>query len=360
MRALRRRPSGDGALEPPPPCHVGFEDYVRERESRDRSVHRRALLLFPPERHLIPSKDLPLVQEFRKQIGELGWSGSYWDNSLVAWRYLCARDYDVAAAVGFFESDMAWRKEKNLATLVNTAEYGVVPKHLVQFKLAEIEAIRAVRRIAAHKTDREGRPIIYDRAGSLSVRAMRDITTPERFFDYVVWFQEAMLTIKLPAASLHAGRPVTKIVCIFDLSGFKLSNFTAEYRALLKQIASIGIDHYPETLHHTYIVNSPASFRVVWAFAKLILPPSILAAITVCGGQRDYLPRLLRDVCDKQNLPSFLGGDDDSLDWQQEVGPWAAYLPSLLPQEDRAVTLREEPRPAHGVVCEDEEYETFV
>ena len=143
-------------------------------------------------------------QEFRKQIGELGWSGSYWDNSLVAWRYLCARDYDVAAAVGFFESDMAWRKEKNLATLVNTAEYGVVPKHLVQFKLAEIEAIRAVRRIAAHKTDREGRPIIYDRAGSLSVRAMRDITTPERFFDYVVWFQEAMLTIKLPAASLHA------------------------------------------------------------------------------------------------------------------------------------------------------------
>ena len=146
-----------------PAHYVEYEDYVEhsERQVRDHSVRTRALALFTPdfERNFIPAKELPTVQLFRKQVDELGWGGSYWDNSMVAYRYLVARDLDLSKAIAMFQADMEWRKSKNLTNLVDTVEYGLVPGHLVQLQLEEFAAIRSFRRLCFHKTDRDGRPI---------------------------------------------------------------------------------------------------------------------------------------------------------------------------------------------------------
>ena len=311
--------------------YVEYEDYVEhsERQVRDHSTRTRALALFTPdfERNFIPAKELPTVQLFRKQIDELGWGGSYWDNSMVAYRYLVARDLDLSKAIAMFQADMEWRKSKNLTNLVDTVEYGLVPGHLVQLQLEEFAAIRSFRRLCFHKTDRDGRPIAYDCVGTITTKGLSKITTIDRFLEYVVWFQEATIALRLPAASLKAGKLVTKIVVVMDLSGFKMSNFNADFRALLKRMAAIGADHYPETMHRTYVVNAPSFFRVIWAFVKPILPPRVINAVVICGGQRDYLPRLLRDVCDKTDLPVHLGGDDTTCTFTREVGPWSDSLP---------------------------------
>ena len=38
------------------------------------------------------------------------------------------------------------------------------------------------------------------------------------------------------------------------------------------------------------------------------------------------MPSLLEEI-DAANLPTFLGGQDDSIDFINEQGPWAAFVP---------------------------------
>lgn len=249
---------------------------------------------------------------------------------LRAGRFLKARDYDVEVALQFFRDDFIWREARQLNEIVQTGG-GAVPKLFAEFRVPELQELKAVRMITFHKTDRLGQPIAYDRPTHATIREMHKVTSLERLMEYAVWFQEATVVYRLPAASLAAGRLVTQITVIIDVSGFALKNFNAEMRAVLKALTSISANHYPETMQRTFIVNAPLAFRVVWRFLKIILPPKVVEAIRICGGPHDYLPVLERDVCNRSQIPTFLGGDDASfVDFAHEIGPWAEHLPKLV------------------------------
>jgi len=134
--------------------------------------------------------------------------------------------------------------------------------------------------------------------------------------------------LRLPAASLAAGRLVTTSVYVMDMAGFQVSKFSSDVRGIVKALAKIGADHYPETMEKTLIVNAPLAFRVVWSFVTPLLDARIRASISILGGRSQYLPELLKYV-DEADLPTFLGGTDESLDFVHEVGPWGEHMPSL-------------------------------
>ena len=50
--------------------------------------------------------------------------------------------------------------------------------------------------------------------------------------------------------------------------------------------------------------------------------------------QKEYRDVLLRDI-DPSNLPTFLGGGDDSLDFGvSEIGPWSHLIPDIAAKKD--------------------------
>lgn len=74
---------------------------------------------------------------------------------------------------------------------------------------------------------------------------------------------------------------------------------------LLKVVASLNQDYYPERLHKIFIVNAPVFFSAAWALIKIGLDKRVLDKVMVLGS--DYKNTLLKHISHDQ-LPSFLGG----------------------------------------------------
>ena len=81
-------------------------------------------------------------------------------------------------------------------------------------------------------------------------------------------------------------------------------------------------------MERTLIINAPFTFRVVWSFLRPLLDKRVTDAISILGDRAAYLP-VVSEYLDEADLPTFLGGTDGTLDFVNEVGPWAEYLPDL-------------------------------
>eukprot|EP00966_Prymnesium_polylepis_P165024 3815507-Prymnesium_polylepis.1 len=77
-----------------------------------------------------------------------------------------------------------------------------------------------------------------------------------------------------------------------------------------------------------YIVNAPWVFRKVWEFVAKLVDKRTRQKVTILGGPKEYGPLLLAES-GADNLPTFLGGRDESCDFVREKGPWAAALPDI-------------------------------
>ena len=278
------------------------------------------------------------VQRFRERLRSIstlsGSALSFWDNPLVAHRFCQARDFNVDRAVEMFEKHLTWREELGLS-LVDRGT-GPQPRLLLDFQMPELSAVQRARRFCFHKVDRKGRPVMYDKAGELTISKLKAALPPgpdgaDRWFSeylrYFVWSQEATLQYRLPAASLAAGRLVHTSIYVMDMSGFAFTAFTSDYRALLKAATTICTEHYPGTMERVFLINVPVAFRAVWAFVRKLLPRDTALLVSLLGGRDDYLPKLLEYI-DRASLPDWLGGDDDTCDFGGvERGPWAGALP---------------------------------
>ena len=95
------------------------------------------------------------------------------------------------------------------------------------------------------------------------------------------------------------------MVAIFDCTGMGLHQFHVPGIMLLKVVASLNQDYYPERLYKIFIVNAPVFFSAAWAIVKIGLDKRVLDKVVVLGS--DYKSTLLKHISHDQ-LPSFLGG----------------------------------------------------
>ena len=177
-----------------------------------------------------------------------------------------------------------------------------------------------------HKTTRAGLPVYYERTGSIHFQSLRAATSVDDLLRAIVFDSEATQHWRLPACSLAAGKYMGKSVTVLDMGGLQLSTFDADCRKQVATVAAISSDNFPESLHKMFIVNAPKIFRVVWAVVRTFLDKRTRDKIAILGGRDEYLPHLLEEI-DAQNLPRFLGGEDDSIDFINEQGPWAEFVP---------------------------------
>jgi hypothetical protein len=312
------------------------------------------------------------LEEFRTRLQEEGLLRTWWeDNTLLCARFCRARQWDVTKAIAMFRKHHEWRKQWALHEFVTTA-HGLMPRLLEELRFPHThEQLKWEMRFAHHKTTRNGMPMYFHRLGHLDVGAAKTAaargsaplsreprqssgrfsgrhgdsgrhsegglshhsgggatSAADLLLAYMIWNQEVTVHVRLPIASLTAGRLISKQLVVLDLQGFKLSTFNSELRGFVKNFVSIGADHFPETMEKTFIINAPFAFRVVWNFVRPLLDERVRNAISITGGASEYLPKLLQ-YAEEADLPEWLGGKDGSMDFMHEVGPWREHIPDL-------------------------------
>ena len=293
------------------------------------------------------------MADFRAALLEEGILHEVYDNRPSFFRFLQARQWDIGKASAMYRSHMDWRKKNELDEWL-PSEDGPVPRLLHDFSFPEMHSVKAAYAFTHHKVGRDGRPVYFDRLGSIDYKAMIKNSTHERVMKYFVWYCEASQHYRFPAASLACGKHVCKGLYVMDLKSFGLSKLNAETRAFVKAFTSTASDNYPESIFKTYIINAPFVFRSAWGIVSGWLDANTVAKFSILGGEKEYMPKLLEvvrtppyhsaphlsrlapphvHVCrcaqlDHSDIPSFLGGGDESCDFIDEQGCWAAHMPT--------------------------------
>jgi len=91
---------------------------------------------------------------------------------------------------------------------------------------------------------------------------------------------------------------------VFDLTNFSLSNMDYD---LVKYLLNIFANCYPETMGIALVVNSPWIFKGCWMIVKPWLDPVTSSKIKFVS------LRHLEQYVDQDQLPTFLGGNNDNI-----------------------------------------------
>lgn len=247
------------------------------------------------------------MEEFKKLL-ELGNKVNKRHNDAMLTRFLTARSDDVEEAVKMFEEAEAWRVAQDVDGLVREYAY------------TEAAAVDQLYCCYWHKTCRLGRPIVINEMQFLDCSKLFEMTTEDRFIKEHIRDTERTTEYKLPACFKSDERCQRQIFNLIDLKGASLSEF-AKARQIIRKIAKIDSDYYPENLGVMIMINAPYIFTSIWAVCRNFLDAKTLSKIIILGSNyRDTLHELVDD----SNLPAFLGGTCDCKEGcrQSDCGPW--------------------------------------
>ena len=137
---------------------------------------------------------------------------------------------------------VAWAKAQDLPALrrASAAEVlGVAP-----------EAVRDIAALFPHYNlgyDREGRPITHIYGENYAAQQLFQLVPPERVGRFHVWRTERMLAAMYArrAAGVQPQPPGT-LTAVISVGGMTMRHVTKDFLALVKLLAVIDQNHYPE------------------------------------------------------------------------------------------------------------------
>lgn len=177
-----------------------------------------------------------------------------------------------------------------------------------------------------HKTDKQGRPVYYERLGQLNITRLFEISTPERMVRHYMQSYEVLMKLRFPACSEVAGKKIEQGLNILDMTGGSVTTVNKQVYGLIKLAAKVGSDYYPEIMGATLIVNAPMVFSGVWAIVKGFIDEKTRKKFKIVGSS--YRTTMLEFI-DEHNIPSFLGGKCECAEhggcMKSNEGPWNDY-----------------------------------
>ena len=215
-------------------------------------------------------------------------------------RWLRARNLNVPSAAQMLEHHLEWRASMGvdkIATLSADEVLGcsadLIDQHIPKW---------------VRGRDRAGRPIQWTQWANVDVDAALEATTIERYLDYHVW-KWVHMEHALGAATRDAKRYVGKIVVVVDLDGMRLGQCTRAFYHMVRGIASIDGDNYPERLGQCLIVNAPRVFAVVWSGVSRFIDPATQRKLRILNSSGKSIVEQLSEVIDRSQIPQDYGGD---------------------------------------------------
>jgi hypothetical protein len=216
-------------------------------------------------------------------------------------RMLRARKYVVPDAVALAESIARWRQETNVAEKgrAHTESILGMPKDiLVAFYPHAYLNVR----------DAQGRPVYFERTGSIDVDALLASTTLDKIVDWHLHTLEAISVPLMARATRERtdGAIVDSITNVIDCQGISMTMLNASTRSYLKALTDLDKVYYPELLGKMLIINAPSIFSAIWAIVSPFLDSRTRDKITIVG--TDYYDHLVQLLGSSERVPVEYGG----------------------------------------------------
>ena len=172
--------------------------------------------------------------------------------------------------------------------------------------------------------DKTGRPVLYKQYGKFDASTVKKLCggSFDNVVKYHIWEQEACARLCL-AQSKKTQTIVETVSIVVDLEDMTLTQVTGEFMTLIKLLAAVDSNQYPETTGRIFILNASTSFHVVWAMVKPWIVPATASKIKVLGGPDEYTPVLINFI-GEENLPGNYGGASAPL--TSKVHPYAETM----------------------------------
>mmetsp|Transcript_14441 Transcript_14441/g.23917 ORF Transcript_14441/g.23917 Transcript_14441/m.23917 type:complete len:1061 (+) Transcript_14441:165-3347(+) len=252
---------------------------------------------------------------------------------LTLLRYLRANKFDVEKTTGQIRKNVDWRIEHDVKGLVDKT-----PEEILGCDMDDLVSVYPHWQCGF---DESGQPVMYKLySKKFQVERLLQMTTLEAIKMYHVWEQEACCRLCYEQ-SLATGYIVETVSAVVDIDGLAMNQLTRDFLTLLKNIATIDQEQYPETLGKTYILNTPIAFPFVWRIIKPWLDPVTVSKINIFGTS-GYDETLKNDI-GTHSLPLTYNGTRPAL--SPDVHPYAAVVfangpgDTLMQQSGDQVTI---------------------
>ena len=233
---------------------------------------------------------------------------------LTLLRYLRANKFDVEKTTAQIQKNVEWRIEHKVKELV-----GKSPDDILG---CDMESLVAVFPHWQCGFDTCGRPVMYKQySKKFQCDKLLQITTLEAVKMYHIWEQEACSRLCYEQ-SLKRGYIVETVSAVIDIQGLAMTQLSRDFLAIVKSIAEIDQEQYPETLGKTYIINTPSAFPFVWRGIRPWIDPITATKINIFGVS-DFDETLKSDI-GVHSLPLTYNGTRPAL--SPEVHPYASIV----------------------------------
>ncbi|WFD33282.1 hypothetical protein MCUN1_000095 [Malassezia cuniculi] len=251
-----------------------------------------------------PVSDIPTTPTTSRLPGRPGNLSPGQQHQLDKFRKL----WDLNDTEAMFVEAENWRKEFKVDELYET------------FQFPEREAVNKLYPQFYHRTDKDGRPIYIEQLGNLDLKALFEVTTPERLIQRLVVEYERLQRERLPVCSEQQQELIETSCTIMDLKNVGVSQFW-KVSSYVQQASKIGQHYYPETMGRFYIINAPYIFTTVWTVVKNWLDPVTTSKIQILGS--GYVSELQKQLS-LDHLPAILGGKCTCPNGcaLSDAGPW--------------------------------------
>lgn len=273
--------------------------------------------------HLTEAQERKL-DEFKEALLKDGWwspdavngKPTHDDGTLL--RYLRARKFDVAGAVGQFSDTEKWMKEQKVEDLYE------------RFDVDYYEQARLMYPQWTGHRDKRGIPVYVFEVKGLDSKAVekyqkdaatyksqlpfhKKLDTPPKLLPLFALYHN-LLNFVLPlCSSLERPRPevpVTNSTNIVDISGVSLRQFW-NLKNHMQDASVLATAHYPETLDRIFIIGAPSFFPTVWSWIKRWFDPVTVSKIFILG--KNEVKPTLESFMEPTSFPKKYGG---TLDWK--------------------------------------------
>lgn len=201
------------------------------------------------------------------------------DAEEVLSRFARARRGDPEAALAFLKEDYAWRRSEEAAVLRSTPPADVLEQD--PSFLAEYYRRRCVG------LDSSGRLTFYQAYAHCVVKKIKTVVPLEKVVRYHLWEQEratAMLDVLK-----SRGQGDGTMAVILDIEGMTIGkHVNKDFIWLLKTIAELDRNHYPERMGVTYLINCPTAFGIVWRMVLPFIDPETKDKIKIVTARCDW------------------------------------------------------------------------
>ena len=231
-----------------------------------------------------------------------------WHYDAILLRFLRARKFKIKDAEKMLDANIKYRLDHDVPEITALTDIAEVLENpdVTYPDLAQYYPHGVIG------FDKFGRPVTYKLWGNFQVWNLKKLCALDNLTKFHVWEQEQLFNNMLKWSN-EKNYHCETITAVIDIKGMKLKQITRDFLYLIKAMAAVDQNQYPERMGCTYIINCPSMFSFVWKGIVPWLDKETAAKIKILASEKEWRPILEQDI-GLEMLPPLYGGTHASID----------------------------------------------